>query len=82
MLRRLFSDLLYGRQQEADQDGDDRDDHEKFDQREPADGSLAAAAANSTENADAATHNCLEKFPITQSNDENSHAPLPIEIDN
>jgi hypothetical protein len=34
--RRRFADLLHGRQQEADQDGDDRDDDQKLDEREPA----------------------------------------------
>ena len=31
-----LADLLHGRQQEADQDGDDRDDDEQLDQRERA----------------------------------------------
>src|SRR5262249_12527580 len=30
-----FTHLLYGREQEADQHGDDRDHHQKLDQREP-----------------------------------------------
>src|SRR5207245_2759123 len=33
---RRFADLLDGRQQQADQDGDDRDDHQQLDQREAA----------------------------------------------
>ena len=30
---RGFAHLLHGRQQEANEDGDDRDDHQQFDQR-------------------------------------------------
>src|SRR6185437_14641684 len=34
--RRRLADFLHGRQEQADQNGDDRDYHQQFDQREPS----------------------------------------------
>ena len=39
---RGFPDLLDGRQQQADQDGDDRDHHQQLNEREPAASSRSA----------------------------------------